>query len=83
MLLAESLQLPSDYFTPRHRGENVTLRFLHYPANLPSRSSTQLGAGEHTDYGSITLLFQQERGGWKFAMARASGASRRRSRTPS
>lgn len=75
-LLAESLQLPSDYFTPRHRGENVTLRFLHYPANLPSRSSTQLGAGEHTDYGSITLLFQQETGGlevrdgtgqWRFA----------------
>jgi isopenicillin N synthase-like dioxygenase len=75
-LLAESLQLPSDYFTPLHRGENVTLRFLHYPANLPFRSSTQLGAGEHTDYGSITLLFQQEVGGlevrdragqWRFA----------------
>ena len=62
-LLAESLRLPSDYFTPRHRGENVTLRFLHYPANLPSSSSTQLGAGEHTDYGSITLLFQQDVGG--------------------
>ena len=75
-LLAESLQLPADYFTPLHRGENVTLRFLHYPANLPSRSDTQLGAGEHTDYGSITLLFQQEVGGlevrdragrWRFA----------------
>ena len=75
-LLAESLQLPSGYFTPLHRGENVTLRFLHYPANLPFRSSTQLGAGEHTDYGSITLLFQQEVGGlevrdragqWRFA----------------
>jgi isopenicillin N synthase-like dioxygenase len=62
-LLAESLNLPSDYFTPRHQGENVTLRFLHYPANLPSQSSTQLGAGEHTDYGSLTLLFQQEVGG--------------------
>jgi isopenicillin N synthase-like dioxygenase len=75
-LMAESLHLPSDYFTPLHRGENVTLRFLHYPANLPSRSNTQLGAGEHTDYGSITLLFQQEVGGlevrdstgqWRFA----------------
>ena len=75
-LLAESLQLPPDYFTPLHRGENVTLRFLHYPANLPSRSETQLGAGEHTDYGSITLLFQKDVGGlevrdrsgqWRFA----------------
>lgn len=62
-LMAESLQLPSDYFTPLHRGENVTLRFLHYPANLLSRTNTQLGAGEHTDYGSITLLFQHEIGG--------------------
>ena len=62
-LLAESLRLPSGYFMPLHRGENVTLRFLHYPANLPSRSNTQLGAGEHTDYGSITLLFQQDVGG--------------------
>lgn len=75
-LLAEGLQLPLDYFTPLHRGENVTLRFLHYPANLPSRSKSQLGAGEHTDYGSITLLFQQDVGGlevrdragqWRFA----------------
>ncbi len=75
-LLAESLRLPSDHFTPLHRGENVTLRFLHYPANLPSRSNTQLGAGEHTDYGSMTLLFQQQVGGlevrdrtgeWRFA----------------
>ena len=75
-LLAESLRLPPHFFTPRHRGENVTLRFLHYPANLPSRSNAQLGAGEHTDYGSITLLFQQDVGGlevrdlagqWRFA----------------
>jgi isopenicillin N synthase-like dioxygenase len=62
-LLAAALELPADFFVTRHNGENVTLRFLHYPANLKVRSGTQLGAGAHTDYGSITLLFQDDVGG--------------------
>jgi isopenicillin N synthase-like dioxygenase len=62
-VLAAGLDLPREFFTERHRGENVTLRFLHYPANLVVRSSAQLGAGAHTDYGSITLLFQDDVGG--------------------
>ncbi len=62
-VLAACLALPPDYFALRHRGENVTLRFLHYPAGAHVRSSAQLGAGAHTDYGSITLLFQDEVGG--------------------
>jgi isopenicillin N synthase-like dioxygenase len=62
-VLAAGLELPRDFFTERHRGENVTLRLLHYPAGLAVRSSAQLGAGAHTDYGSITLLFQDDVGG--------------------
>jgi isopenicillin N synthase-like dioxygenase len=62
-IMAACLQLPSQYFVERHTGENVTLRFLHYPANLPRRDTLQLGAGAHTDYGSITLLFQDDVGG--------------------
>jgi isopenicillin N synthase-like dioxygenase len=62
-VLATSLALPPDFFAARHSGENVTLRFLHYPAGLKPRSAEQLGAGAHTDYGSITLLFQDEIGG--------------------
>jgi len=62
-ILAHCLELPSHFFAERHLGENVTLRFLHYPANLPSHSHDQLGAGAHTDYGSITLLFQDDVGG--------------------
>lgn len=57
------LDLPPDYFTTRHRGTSVSLRFLHYPANLAPAQATQLGAGAHTDYGSITLLFQDAVGG--------------------
>jgi isopenicillin N synthase-like dioxygenase len=62
-ILAATLRLPKEFFAERHLGENVTLRFLHYPANLPTRSGDQLGAGAHTDYGSITLLFQDDVGG--------------------
>jgi isopenicillin N synthase-like dioxygenase len=68
-VLAAGLELPADFFARRHRGENVTLRFLHYPAGLLPRSSAQLGAGAHTDYGSITLLFQDEVGGLELLRA--------------
>lgn len=61
--LGRSLELEPGFFCQRHRGEGVTLRFLHYPANLPRRTGAQLGAGEHTDYGSITLLLQDDVGG--------------------
>ena len=40
----------------------TTLRLLHYPA-VTEVKETQLRCGEHTDYGSITLLFQDENGG--------------------
>ncbi|EKD19590.1 uncharacterized protein L3040_002532 [Drepanopeziza brunnea f. sp. 'multigermtubi'] len=46
-------------------GDN-TLRLLHYPPAPKAvfrRNERQVRAGEHTDYGSITLLFQDARGG--------------------
>lgn len=59
--LALALNLPEAFFVERH-GQNFFLRLLHYPV-LPSQSaSNQLGAGEHTDYGTITLLFQNVAG---------------------
>ncbi|KAF2432360.1 thymine dioxygenase [Tothia fuscella] len=47
------------------RGDN-TLRLLHYPPvrkEVFQKNKLQVRAGEHTDYGSITLLFQDSRGG--------------------
>jgi len=32
------------------------LRPLHYPANAQPKTAGQIGTGEHTDYGNITLL---------------------------
>jgi len=46
-------------------GDN-TLRLLHYPAvdtNVFKVNPNAVRAGEHSDYGSITLLFQDNRGG--------------------
>ncbi|MBC2606689.1 isopenicillin N synthase family dioxygenase [Pelagicoccus albus] len=59
---AMGLELPVDYFDQRHSGEVQTLRLLHYP---PCKfvSEGQLGAGEHTDYGTLTVLFQDNKGG--------------------
>ncbi|KAL0253144.1 hypothetical protein SLS55_010596 [Diplodia seriata] len=54
-----------DAFTAR--GDN-TLRLLHYPEVEKSvfereDGQVQVRAGEHSDYGSLTLLFQDDRGG--------------------
>ena len=62
-VMAAGLNLPREFFTQRHRGQNVTLRYLHYPAGLAAESAAQFGAGAHTDYGSITLLYQDDVGG--------------------
>ena len=46
-------------------GDN-TLRLLHYPEvkkDVFASNKLQVRAGEHTDYGSITILFQDDRGG--------------------
>lgn len=53
--IALALHLPPDFFTLRHSQRSHTLRLLHYPPQ-----SAAIGAAAHTDYGSITLLFQDE-----------------------
>jgi isopenicillin N synthase-like dioxygenase len=65
--------LPEDYFVSAHTGENVTLRLLYYPGSDRGASSFESGhgrsatpeilAGAHTDYGMMTLLFQDNIGG--------------------
>lgn len=63
-LLARALDAPDAFFVERHTGENTTLRFLYYPPVDPqSIQHEQLGAGAHTDYGMLTLLFQDDVGG--------------------
>jgi len=61
--LAIALDLPEDFFVQRHDQQPFTLRFLHYPPLPRSLDSNQIRAGEHTDYGTITLLAQDNSGG--------------------
>ncbi|WP_392476105.1 isopenicillin N synthase family dioxygenase [Nostoc sp. C110] len=59
-IFALALELPEDFLTTKHNQYNHTLRLLHYPPLQTPPKAGQVRAGEHSDYGSITLLFQDE-----------------------
>ncbi|MEM6665047.1 MAG: 2-oxoglutarate and iron-dependent oxygenase domain-containing protein [Pseudomonadota bacterium] len=61
--ISADLGLPLDHFHDKLDRPLATLRLLHYPP-LPNTAETgQLGAGEHTDYGNITILATDTAGG--------------------
>lgn len=60
---AIALNLPESFFSDRHTQQDYTLRFLHYPPLNQAPKPGQVRAGEHSDYGTFTLLFQDEVGG--------------------
>ena len=55
-LFAAALALPHDYFERFHIDPMCALRCLNYPAVDGPLLDQQKGAGEHADYGSITIL---------------------------
>lgn len=57
---ASALELPIDFFANNHNQNHHTLRLLHYPPIQTPLLPEQTRAGEHSDYGSITLLFQHD-----------------------
>lgn len=60
---AHDLGLPPDHFADKIDRPMSTLRLLHYPAQPADAEAGQIGAGEHTDYGNITLLMTDDVGG--------------------
>lgn len=60
-VVAQTLYLDADYFRDFTDGAVATLRYLHYPPQ-PKDSDEKLsrGIGAHTDFGSVTLLMQDE-----------------------
>ena len=62
-LMALSLDLPEDYFDHTHQNPMLTLRLLRYPPHPEGADALTFGAGEHTDWGAITLLAQDHHGG--------------------
>lgn len=68
-VMALGLNLEAEVFLSAHKhiGSDVngtTLRTLYYPpVNSTCVKENQLRCGEHSDYGSITLVFQSSEGG--------------------
>jgi isopenicillin N synthase-like dioxygenase len=59
--IALGLGLDAGYFRERYTADpTILFRIFHYPANTPEDS---WGVGEHTDYGLLTLLAQDDSGG--------------------
>ncbi|KII86504.1 hypothetical protein PLICRDRAFT_44099 [Plicaturopsis crispa FD-325 SS-3] len=63
--LALGLHLPEDFFEAYHQTPDNQLRLLHYPSvpisSLQNDEVVRIGA--HSDFGSITLLMQDDVGG--------------------
>ena len=73
--IAIGMGLQPDFFDSFVRTGDNTLRLLHYPAVAPGgfEDGKRVRAGAHSDYGSLTLLFQDQRGGLQ--VARPGGKS--------
>ncbi|CAL4156052.1 unnamed protein product [Meganyctiphanes norvegica] len=66
--MAVGLDLERNFFTSTHKelcGKNnaTCLRLLHYPPVPPNIPEGSIRCGSHTDYGTLTLLFQDTMGG--------------------
>ncbi|MGJ7532850.1 MULTISPECIES: isopenicillin N synthase family dioxygenase [unclassified Variovorax] len=63
--IALSLGLGADYFSQRYTADPLILfRLFNYPTQaVPEGLDVQWGVGEHTDYGLLTMLHQDNIGG--------------------
>ena len=60
--IALSLGLEAQYFREHYTADpTILFRIFHYPPDVPG--TEQWGVGEHTDYGLLTLLAQDDCGG--------------------
>jgi isopenicillin N synthase-like dioxygenase len=63
-LVGRGLGVGENYFLDRYtRHPTLLFRVFNYPASPPDATADLRGVGEHTDYGLLTLLYQDDAGG--------------------
>lgn len=62
-LIAVSLNVPEDTFLRHYRKPLARGGVLHYPAQPATSDPNQYGVAPHTDYGVLTVLWQDRNGG--------------------
>jgi isopenicillin N synthase-like dioxygenase len=63
-VIGMSLGLSADYFHKHYTSDPLILfRIFHYPPDPRPQSQENWGVGEHTDYGLLTILKQDDCGG--------------------
>lgn len=67
-LLAMSLNLDKHYFEPFFQSPMISLRLLKYPPHPKDADENTFGVGEHTDWGALTILAQDQWGGLEVKM---------------
>lgn len=74
--LAVGLELDDNHLLEKHSGHNNQLRLLHYPPIAAEEIETGRAARcpAHTDWSSITLLFQDDCGGLEVEDVSSPGA---------
>jgi len=58
-LFALALDVPETFFDDKVDRPNAVLRLINYPP-VGAAQPGQMGAGEHTDYGTITILWSED-----------------------
>ncbi|KAL8953262.1 MAG: hypothetical protein Q9222_000867 [Ikaeria aurantiellina] len=73
--IALGMGLGSRFFDEYVSNGDNNLRLLHYPAVPPGgfEGGKRMRAGAHSDYGSVTFLFQDQRGGLQVEKSDGSG----------
>jgi isopenicillin N synthase-like dioxygenase len=61
--VAVSLGADQDFFVARYRKRLQRTQAVYYPPQPPDATDDQFGVAPHTDFGCITLLWQDETGG--------------------